>query len=719
MGRRVPTVTQVTQTECGLCSCVALLRYFGRAEEISTAREAMDAGRDGLSAHQLAQFLSARGLAVKSYRVNKIEALAHFSKPVILYWEDYHFLVLEKFDGRVAVVMDPAVGRRRITAEELEAGFSNIVIVAEPGPDFQRSRAKPFAEWRRVPLFAEGARRRMALVGLLSIAGYAAVLGIPLLTQWSVDRTARFSGLDDLGVVVALVLAVAAGYYVLHLIRTAVLSTLVTLLGGHLMTSTFTRMLALPYRFFTVRQPGELLFRLNSVNTIRDLLSSRVAQGVLDIGTLIGVTAYIFLTEWRLGLLTLGLLLLNGLYLARTRIRVLETVDAEIANLSKSQSTQLDAIASIPTIKMGGYADRFVADWSRVYQASLDAMKTRMRLQQGRIAGVAASTQMFGPLLVLLSALYLVSHDRISLGAAIGVQAVSATYFALAGSVFQTYTEFSEASRYVARLSDITAAQPEPTGGTRTKLASTSIRLRDVSFRFTRHSDLVVRNVSMDIPAGAKIALVGRSGSGKSTLGRMICGLYEPADGVIEFGGVDMREYDKNALRRSIGYIPQEVHLHNRTILENLTMGQDISIDQVRDYCAGVGILDFLDDLPMGLKTLVSEMGANFSGGQRQRLAIVRTLLQRPRILVMDEATASLDTINERRVTRIIQDLGATQVVIAHRLATIQSADHIYVLANGHVAEHGTHAELLDRGAAYADLYAEKTADELTPEESR
>ena len=719
MGRRVPTVTQVTQTECGLCSCVALLRYFGRAEEISTAREAMDAGRDGLSAHQLAQFLTARGLTVKSYRVKSVKALAHFAKPVILYWEDYHFLVLEKFDGRTAVVMDPAVGRRRISAEELEAGFSDIVIVAEPGPDFRPSRAKPLAEWRRVSLFADGARRRMALVGFLSIAGYAAVLGIPLLTQWSVDRTSRFNGLDDLGVVIALVAAVAVGYYAIHLIRTAVLSTLVTLLGGHLMTETFTRLLALPYRFFTVRQPGELLFRLNSVNTIRDLLSSRVAQGVLDVGTLIGVTAYIFLTEWRLGLIALGLLLLNGFYLARTRIRVLEAVDAEIANLSKSQSTQLDAIASIPTIKMGGYADRFVADWSHTYQNSLDAMKTRIRLQQGRIAGVTASTQMFGPLLVLLSALYLVSHGRITLGAAIGVQAVSATYFALASSVFQTYTEFSEASRYVARLSDITGAPAEHPGGARKELASTAIRLRDVNFRFTRHSDLVVRNVSLDIPAGAKIALVGRSGSGKSTLGRMICGLYEPAEGTIEFGGIDMREYDKNALRRSIGYIPQEVHLHNRTILENLTMGQDIPVDQVRDYCARVGILDFLDDLPMGLKTLVSEMGANFSGGQRQRLAIVRTLLQRPRILVMDEATASLDTINERRVTQIIEELGATQVVIAHRLATIQSADHIYVLANGHVVEHGTHADLLDRGATYADLYAEKTAAELSPEESR
>ncbi|GGW40043.1 peptidase domain-containing ABC transporter [Streptomyces caelestis] len=716
MARRVPTVTQVTQTECGLCSCVALLRYHGRAEELSTAREAMDAGRDGLSAQQLAQFLASRGMDVKAYRIKDVSALAKFTSPVILYWEDYHFVVLEKFDGTTAVVMDPAVGRRRIKRDELEAGFSDIALAAEPGPDFDRTRGKPLAEWRGIPLFAEGARKRIAMVALLSLSGYGAVLGIPMLTEWSVDRTARWSGLADLSQVIGMVLAVAVGWFALHLVRVAVLSSLVALLGRHLMTHTFRKLLALPYRFFTTRQPGELLFRLNSVNSIRDLLSSRVAQGILDVGTLACVTVYLFVTEWRLGLIASGLFLLNAAYLVVTRVRVLEAVDAEIAHLSKSQSTQLDAIVSIPTIKMGGYADQFIEGWSTTYGQSLDAMKARMRLQQGRISGLTTTTQMFGPMVLLLASLYFVNHGQISLGAAIAVQAVSATYFALATSVFQTYTEFNEASRYLARLHDITDAPSEPRGGSRTELGSTSIRVEGVGFRYTKHSDPVLHDVSLDIAPGSRVALVGPSGSGKSTLGRIICGLYEPTEGTVRFGGRPMAEYDRDALRRAIGYIPQEVHLHNRTILENLTLGQDISLEQVRAYCDSVGILDFLEELPMGLKTLVSEMGANFSGGQRQRLAIVRALLQRPRILVMDEATASLDTVNERRVTEIIQDIGATQVIIAHRLATIRSADRIYVFDGGRVVEQGTHEELLAARAVYADLYADGPAHQLTGE---
>ncbi|MFF4791452.1 peptidase domain-containing ABC transporter [Streptomyces sp. NPDC001276] len=710
--RRVPTVTQVTQTECGLCSCVALLRYYGRAEEIVSAREVMEAGRDGLSASQLAQFLESRGMRVKAYRVRKIAALEKFTSPVILYWENYHFVVMESFDGRTAVLMDPAVGRRRISREELESSFTEVVIAAEPGERFERKRARPLSDWRKFLLVTPEAKKRIGLVALLSLSGYGTVLGIPVLTRWAVDRYADWHGLGDSAVLLGAVLGAALCYFALHLTRIVLLSSLIAVLGKDLMSQTFARLLNLPFKFFTTRPPGELIYRLNSVTSVRDLISSRVAQGVLDVGTLICVTVYLLVTEWRLGSVAVGVFLLNALYLMKTRYRVTEAVDSEIAYLAKSQGTQLDAIVSIPAIKMGGYAQEFLSGWNETFSNSLNAMRTRMRLQQGRIAGLSTTTQMFGPLVLLLLSLYLVGHGRISLGAAVSVQAISATYFALASSVFQTYTSFNEVSRYVTRLSEISEEEPESTGGSRTELDVPSISLKNVGFRFTKHSDLVVRDVTMTIGAGERIALVGPSGSGKSTLGRIICGLYEATAGTIEFGAHDLTEYDKSSLRRTIGYIPQEVHMHNRTILENLTLGKDLSEEYVRDFCDKLGILDFVSELPMGFHTLVSDMGANFSGGQRQRIAIARALLGNPKILVMDEATAALDNINERRVMRVIEDIGATQVVIAHRLATVQSADRIYVLDNGTITEAGTHEELLGEGAVYADLYGEDRREE-------
>ncbi|MEH6930588.1 ABC transporter ATP-binding protein, partial [Priestia megaterium] len=214
-----------------------------------------------------------------------------------------------------------------------------------------------------------------------------------------------------------------------------------------------------------------------------------------------------------------------------------------------------------------------------------------------------------------------------------------------------------------------------------------------------------IKDINMDISDGETVALVGFSGSGKTTLGKVISSLFEPTSGSIYFGGIEYHDYNLDTLRKSISYIPQEAHLHNRTIMENLKLGSERTEKEILEICTSLDFLDFINKFPMGYNTVISETGASLSGGQRQRIHIARVLLQTPKLLIMDEATSSLDNISQAHVYDALSKLNCTKIVIAHRLATILNADRIVVLQDGCIVQCGSHEELINSEGLYAKLF--------------
>ncbi|WP_234404321.1 ATP-binding cassette domain-containing protein [Listeria grayi] len=201
--------------------------------------------------------------------------------------------------------------------------------------------------------------------------------------------------------------------------------------------------------------------------------------------------------------------------------------------------------------------------------------------------------------------------------------------------------------------------------------------------------------------------MVGSSGSGKSTLAKLALGLYTPTRGEIQYDGISMLTLNKQNLRKQMGIVPQDINLFNKSILENIRMNQEnISLRDVQTAAKLAQIHEEIEAMPMGYHTLVSEMGLNLSGGQRQRIALARALINKPRVIVLDEATSSLDAVNEQRVAQYLSNIGATRIIIAHRLSTIIDADKIYVMREGRIVEEGKHEELFQRKGYYYQLYA-------------
>jgi len=231
------------------------------------------------------------------------------------------------------------------------------------------------------------------------------------------------------------------------------------------------------------------------------------------------------------------------------------------------------------------------------------------------------------------------------------------------------------------------------------------IELEDVTFRYSDQTPDVVRGVSLKVEPGQRIAVVGRSGSGKSTLVRLMVGLYHPTKGTIRYDGRNLEDLDVLDLRRQIGFVSQFPYVFARSIRENIALTQpSMPLDQVQDAARVAYIHDEIMAMPLAYDTPLNAGGTSIAGGQRQRIALARALVGKPRILVLDEATSNLDTVAEKTVQDNLSDLACTQILIAHRLSTIRDADLICVMEEGEIVERGSHAELLAHGGVYAEL---------------
>jgi ATP-binding cassette subfamily B protein len=709
--KRIPFQLGITMEECAVACLTMVLGYFGRRMTLQEVRQTLDA-HQGTNAEEVLK--AARELGLEGRAVSlSAEDFGLLDPATILHWDFSHMVVFERTAGSRVVVLDPSAGRREIPLAEVKKHFTGVALIFEPGANFRKVRGSE-SHFRR---FLWDVLKDFSLASrifLTSLLLEVLSLGLPLLTSVVVDQIIPRSD-DRLLWLVGLGLGgVTAAYFVAVVIRGLLVIFWQARLDARLSTALMSRLVRLPYAFFQSRAGAEVAFRLQSVNALRDGLTSNLIFGILD-GTM--VVSYGLLILWMspsMGALVFALAAVQvGIFFFYSRREQLAGAE-EVVKASYAHTVASELVDAIEVVKARALEERALQYWVRHFVDGENAHIDRLRI--GTWVEAWSNTIRVGsPLVVLLLGTRQVMDGSLQLGSMLALNALAVGVFLPLGNLVQSALRINVLRSHAERLEDIFRSAPEPRyKPTSARPLSGEVQLKGVHFRYSPLSPFELQDVSFHCRQGELIALVGKTGSGKSTLAKLIASLYPPGSGHVLYDGRPLEEWGLEPLRTQIGYVPQTPRFFGTQSVRLNIAGLDSSVPlaRVEGAAKAAAIDEEIRMLPMGYDTLMINDGGSFSGGQRQRIALASAFLRAPRILILDEATSALDAPTEGLIYQALLSLSCTRIVIAHRLSTIRNADRIVVVDQGQIADQGNHDELFARCELYRSLLQGQTGVE-------
>lgn len=710
---------QMTMADCGAACLSMILCYWGAQISLARCRKLIGGGRDGVNALMITRAARSLGLEVAAYRLAPDNLLA-VTLPAIAHWEENHFVVVESCNARHVVVVDPAVGRCRLSLAEWRAGFSGVVLACTPTDAFSQSclakhdlvARSPMRVFARRLWHLPGIPAVLVQIVLASLLLQVLGLALPLFTRLVVDRVLPTGLTDQMTLLGTGMLLFVLAQATMGYVREVLAVRLQVRLDAHLMIGFFTHLLALPYHFFQERTSGDLLMRLESTTTLRETLTGRLISSMLDGVLVVGYLVLLIVIAPGFGALVLLVALLQTVLLLGTSRSMHRLSQRTLSAHTREESYLVEVLHGITTVKASGADAHVLNQWAERFFASLHLSLRRSQLAI-LVETSLTTLHLLIPLVLLWAGTLAVVQGTMSAGTMLGLTLLAAACLSPLSALISGVQQLQMVRAQLERLLDVLHAeqeQPDPLHTPRPSALQGHIEVRGVHFGYTPHVPFLLRDISFTAAPGQKVAIVGRTGSGKTTLARLLLGLYPPTRGEILYDGVPLHHLEYRWLRQQIGVVPQEIWLFEGSIRENITFyATGVPLVQVEAAAKVAALHDEVIALPMGYETRVSEGGSGLAEGMRQRIALARVLVHRPSLVLLDEATSHLDTLTEQQIDSQLQHLGCTRIVITHRLSSVRNADMILVLHDGCIVERGTHEHLMAVGERYATLAGGQT----------
>lgn len=674
--RRLPMMLLTEAAECGLACLAMVASYHGHDVDLAGLRRRFTTSLKGITLARLMEMAGKLGFACRPLKLD-LDELARLRTPCVLHWNLNHFVVLKRVTRNGIVIHDPARGIRKLGMREVSEQFTGVALELSPAADFAPVSARQVVSLSALTGKMHGLAPALAQILVLAMALEVFALAAPFYLQWVLDQV-LVSADHDLLTLLGLGFGTLT---ILSALVAAARSWAVTWLGATLNVqwagNLFGHLMRLPMGWFEKRHVGDVVSRFGSIQTIQKTLTTQFVGSLLDgVMSLVTLVVMAFYSTW----LTL---LVTGLFLAYGVARWLwfgplhRASEEQIVYAARQQSELLESIRGAMPVKLANKQDERLA---RYTNATVAATNRDIGIQRLTIAFALGNQAMFGlgrvALIWIAAALAL--RNEFSAGMLVAFIAYADQFTSRAAGLIDKWMDFRMLRLHAERVADIALAKPEHRAETAWSgpAPEASVELRNVSFRYAEGEQWILRNCNLRIESGESVAITGPSGCGKSTLAKIVLGLLEPTEGEVLFGGIDIRKLGLDTYRQWIGAVMQDDQLFAGSIADNIGFfDPEVSMERVVTAAQMAAIHEDVMRMPMGYQSLVGDMGSGLSGGQKQRVILARALYRQPRLLVLDEATSHLDGRCEQSVNRVVQSIGVTRIVVAHRSETIASAN--------------------------------------------
>lgn len=718
MDKDIIQIKQHDIQDCGAACLASVGGYYGLKMPIAKIRQLCHTDTRGTNVLGMVQGLEKMGFNAKGVK-GGIDALPNIPLPaiahVVIKEQLYHYVVIYSVKKDQVTIMDPAYGKmQNYTIQEFSEIWSGVLILLEPNEYFEQkdertSIYKRF--WNLVQPHKSILLQALLGAVVYTILGLSSSIYIEKITDYVlVDGNKRLLNLLSIGMIIILLFEVFIG----------VMKSILVLNTGqkmdkYLILGYYKHLLKLPQRFFDTMKVGEVISRINDAVKIRTFINDVSIQIFVNIFIVIFSFALMFTYYWKLAMimaLVIPFYILVYWITNKLNKKVERKLMEESADL---ESHLVESITSVKTIKQFGVESFANSKTDNLFSQLLKTIYTSVLNALFSGNSSAFLSRFFTIVLLWVGSNYVI--DRvITPGELMSFYALIGYFTGPISELIGMNKTMQNALIAADRLFEIMDLdREEVTDSNKIELTSEhigNIQFKEVSFSYGSRTD-VFTDFSCMIEKGKTTAIVGESGSGKTTLASLLQNLYPLKAGKILIGDYDINNISNYSLRNLISVVPQQINLFSGNIIENIGLGEDFpNVQHIMDITKKLGIMEFVEKLPNGFQTYLGENGTLLSGGQKQRIAIARAIYKKPEILILDEATSSLDTEAELAIQNTLSEFrlqGKTMIVIAHRLSTIVNADTILVMKEGQIIEQGSHQELISRSSVYKAMWEKQT----------